>query len=72
MTKRLQQAIDKARLLPARRQDEIAEIVAQMADQGGDDPLTADQWAEVRRRRKLPRRYASDAEVKAVFRNRRG
>ncbi len=69
MTKLLEKAIEKARLLPADRQDVAAEallaVVAQSA--AGAPKLSDEQAAEVRRRLR-DRRYASDEEVAAFFR----
>jgi len=68
MTKRLREAIKHIEELPEARQDEIAEMLLDLA---GRDRSTADltdeQWAEITRRMAEPREYASDAEVEALF-----
>jgi|TARA_B100000315_G_C14487735_1_gene545995 hypothetical protein len=69
MTKLLEQAIEKARLLPTDRQDEAARILLTVVEQSGPDApqLTDEQVVEVRRRR-ADRNYASDEDVAAFFR----
>ncbi len=72
VTKRLAQAISQLRSLPEARQNEIAEILLDIAK--GDLSqlsLTQEQWAEIRRRMEEPRRYASDAEVEEFLRERK-
>ncbi len=68
MTKRLNEAVKRVEALPDSRQDEIADLLNELA--AGDAvqvALSEDQWAEIRRRMKEPRDYASDAEVEAYF-----
>ncbi len=71
MTKLLEEAIGKARLLPADRQDEAAEILLTVVAQNEPDaPKLTDEQAEEVRRRLGDRQYASDEEVSAFFRQR--
>ncbi|MDA0241007.1 MAG: hypothetical protein O3A84_13410 [Proteobacteria bacterium] len=69
MTKLLDEAIKKARMLSAEQQDRAAEILLTIVAQGETDypGLTESQIAEIRHRRDDPR-FASDEEVVAVFR----
>ncbi|MDA1091062.1 MAG: hypothetical protein O3A85_12215 [Proteobacteria bacterium] len=69
MTKLLEEAIEKARLLPADRQNDAAEILLTVVEQSGANALrlTKEQAAEVRSRLG-DRQYASDEEVAAFFR----
>ncbi|MBF0379679.1 MAG: hypothetical protein HQL69_01595 [Magnetococcales bacterium] len=68
MTDLLEQAIEKVRLLPANRQDEVAHILLSVVEQDAQDAprLTNEQVEEVSRRLK-DRQYASDEEVTAFF-----
>jgi len=68
MTKLLEEAIEKVRLLPANRQNDAAEILLTVVEQSGVKvpSLTEEQAAEVRSRLGNPQ-YASDEEVAAFF-----
>jgi hypothetical protein len=69
MTKRLRDPIKRVEELPEARQDEIADLLLDLA--GRDDAkatLSDEQWAEISRRMAEPREYASEAEVEAFFR----
>ncbi len=69
MTKRLKEAMKRVEALPEARQDEIAELLLDLAGRDSAPAiLTEGQWAEIRRRMSEPREYASDAEVEAFFR----
>jgi putative addiction module component (TIGR02574 family) len=72
MTKLLEQAIERARELPAEEQDALAEaLFAYIANDDQPYRLTADQAEEVRRRQTDLRhgktRLATDEEVEAVW-----
>lgn len=68
MTKRLREALKCIEALPEARQDEIAEMLLDLAGRdAASAALSGDQWAEIRRRMCEPREYASDAEVEAYF-----
>ena len=68
MTKRLKEAVARVEALPDARQDEIADLLNELAARDATQAtLSDDQWAEIRRRMKEPREYASDAEVEAYF-----
>ncbi|MBT3557279.1 MAG: hypothetical protein HOC63_12220 [Rhodospirillales bacterium] len=68
MTKLLEQAIEKARLLPVERQDEAAQVLLSIVEQSEPDApqLNDEQIAEVKRRRES-RNYATEEEVAAFF-----
>ncbi len=69
MTELLEKAIEKARLLPASRQDEAAKILLAVVEQDGpDSPRLSDEQAGEVRRRLGKRAYASDEEVAQFFR----
>lgn len=70
MTKLLEQAIEKARLLPTDRQDEAAKILLSVVEhcESNSPRLTDEQAAEVSRRRGA-RNYATEEEVTAFFRH---
>lgn len=69
MTKRLKEAMKRVQALPEARQDEIADMLLDLAGRdGAPATLSETQWAEIRRRMSAPREYASDAEVEAFFR----
>ena len=69
MTKLLEEAIGKARLLSADRQDEAAKILlAVVAQNEPNAPKLTDEQAEEVRCRLGDRKYASDEEVSAFFR----
>jgi hypothetical protein len=71
MTKLLDQALDAARNLPPKVQDEIAHIVLRLA--GADDqppvPLTAEEQAAVAASKAAAGRgeFATDEQVRAVW-----
>lgn len=69
MTRRLQEAIKRVQELPEPRQDEIADMLLDLAgrDRTGAT-LSEEQWAEIRRRLAEPRDYAPDADVDAFLR----
>jgi hypothetical protein len=68
MTRRLQEAIKRVQELPEPRQDEIADMLLDLAGRDrADSMLSEAQWTEIRRRLSEPREYASDAEVEAFF-----
>ncbi len=68
MTKRLKEAVKRVEALPDSRQDEIADLLNELASRDSAQIALSDaQWAEIRSRMKEPRDYASDAEVEAYF-----
>jgi len=71
MTKLLEDAIEKARRLPADRRDIAAECLLSVVAQCDNDAprLSDDQAGEVRRRLG-DRRHATDEEVAAFFNSR--
>ena len=69
MTKLLQNAFTAANALPEDRQDEIGEIVLAAIEQEHSPlRLSRQQMAEVKKRRRRPDDFATDAEVDAFFR----
>ncbi|MDX2264007.1 MAG: hypothetical protein NW215_03440 [Hyphomicrobiales bacterium] len=69
MTKLLNKAFETMSALPEARQDEVAQMLIDLAQQEQSDlTLSEDQKAEVRRRLSSPADYASDAEAEAFFR----
>jgi hypothetical protein len=70
MTKLLEEAIEKARLLPASRQDDAAQVLLSVVEQEAPDApqLSDEQVEEVHRRINDPC-YATDEEVTAFFRH---
>ena len=68
MTKLLEQAIAKLRTLPPERQDEAAELLMAVVDQGPEGlQLTAAQVAEVERRLRQPGETQSHESVRELF-----
>ena len=68
MTDRLDEAIAEIRRLPAKRQDEAAEMLLEIAAQDASDlRLSPDQLADLEQRLAEPPDYASDDEVEAFF-----
>jgi hypothetical protein len=68
MTKRLREALKRVEELPEERQNEIADLLLDLAGRdAATDDLSDEQWAEIGRRMAEPREYASDAEVAAFF-----
>jgi hypothetical protein len=68
MTKLLDHAIARLRELPSERQDEAAELLLNMIDEGIDVPrLTDEQVAEVVRRLREPPEYVDHSDVRAFF-----
>ena len=68
MTKLLDKAIEAVRKLPAKRQDEAADMLLFLAAQENSDlGLSADQEAEVKRRLESEPRYLSDSQVGALY-----
>lgn len=71
MTKRLEQAIEKLRELPAERQDDAAELLLSILEHEPDSiQLSDDQVAEVEHRLREPTRLVPHSEVEAFFRKR--
>lgn len=69
MTKILERAYEKARALPADRQDEVGEILLNLVEQDESDlRLTSEQEAEVRRRLANPEPLMPEEEMKDFFR----
>ena len=68
MTERLEEAIAKVRKLPRDRQDEAAELLLSVVEEGpATFRLTAEQIAEVERRLAKPSQYVPHGEVRASF-----
>jgi hypothetical protein len=68
MNKRLDAALTRVRALPDAQQTEIADLLLDVLDQGNlDIQFTPEQIAEIERGLADCERYASDAEVQAVF-----
>ena len=66
MSERLDEAIAKVRKLPRDRQDEAAELLLSVVEEGSDTfRLTPEQVAEVERRLDQPPQYATHEEVRA-------
>jgi len=68
MNERLNEAIARVRALPDERQIEAAELLFEFLDNQSEVRLTADQIAEIERRLSDDEPYATDDEVRAVFR----
>ena len=70
MSKLFEQAVERVRRLPARQQDEAAELLLSIIEHDSDQvQLSADQSEEVARRlRDSPLTYATDDEVEALYR----
>jgi hypothetical protein len=59
----------RVQALPDERQVEAAALLLEFLDQGQDDPdLTSEQIAEIERRLSDDEPYATDDEVRAVYR----
>lgn len=73
MTKLLNKAFETMSELPTARQDEVARMLIDLAQQEQSDlTLSEEQLAEVRRRMSSPPDYAGDADVEAFFRRMAG
>jgi hypothetical protein len=69
MNKQLSDVIMRVQALPDERQVEAAALLLEFLDQGQDDPdLTSEQIAEIERRLSDDEPYATDDEVRAVYR----
>lgn len=69
MSKLLEQAVERLRALPDRRQDQIGQWLLDMAEQDESDVyLTSEQVAEGKRRMKRAEPPLSKAEEAAFFR----
>lgn len=67
MTK-LDLVLERIRKLPRERQDALATEMEFWLDfDGGEDPLSPEQWAEMERRSAGPDDFASESEVDAFF-----
>ena len=68
MTDRLEEAIAKVRKLPRERQDEAAELLLSVVEEGSDTfRLTPEADCEVERRLAEPSQYVPHGEVRASF-----
>ena len=70
MTKLLERAIQSVKSLSSAQQDEIAELMLQLAGEEGDvAPLTTEERAAIERSRAAAARgeFATEAEVQAVW-----
>ncbi len=71
MTKLLEQAIAKLKILSPDRQDEAAELLLSVVERDNRSlELTDDQAAEVQRRLAEPADHATHADVRAFFQTR--
>jgi hypothetical protein len=71
MTKLLNKAFETLSAMPHDRQDEVARMLLDLAEQDRSHlTLTDEQQAEVEARLKAPADYASDEDVEAFFRKR--
>jgi len=71
MTKRLDHAISKIRELSKERQDEAADVLLSMVEQGTESIQPSDeQMAEVQRRLDRPSNRTSHADVRRFFHQR--
>jgi hypothetical protein len=69
MNKQLSDVIMRVQALPDERQIEAAALLLEYLDQGQHDPdLTSEQIAEIERRLSDDEPYATDDEVRAVYR----
>lgn len=69
MTKLLERAFEKAKALPANRQDEVGEMLLDLVEQDKSGlRLSANREAEVRRRLSSPEPLVPAGEMKAFFR----
>ena len=68
MNERLNEAIARVQALPDERQIEAAELLFEFLDNQSEVRLTANQIAEIERRLSDDEPYATDDEVRAVFR----
>jgi hypothetical protein len=68
MTRLLEKAIAEIRRLPDDRQDEVAEILLEIAAHGpGDYELSPEQLADLEERLAGPPDYATEEETAALF-----
>lgn len=69
MTEILEIAIEKAKVLSSRRQDDVGKMVLAMIEQDSSQlALSAEQQAEVRRRLDAPINLVPEVEMNAFFR----
>lgn len=68
MTKALETAFEKLRRLPAERQDEIAEMLLDMAERPAGSTWLTDEQADEVRRSMRERDFLSEQEVEALYR----
>ena len=69
MTEILEIAIEKAKVLSSRRQDDVSKMVLAMIEQDSSQlALSAEQQAEVRRRLDAPIDLVPEDEMNAFFR----
>jgi len=68
MNERLNEAIARVQALPDERQIEAAELLFEFLDNQSEVRLTANQIAEIERRLSDDEPYATDDEVRAIFR----
>jgi len=68
MNERLNEAIARVQALPDDRQIEAAELLFEFLDNQSEVRLTANQIAEIERRLSDDEPYATDDEVRAIFR----
>ena len=68
----LNATIARLRSLSEAEQDALAAQIDLMLDQGGDDLLTPEQWAEIEVRLDTPEGFTPHEEVVRAFRDRFG
>lgn len=66
----LDATIARLRALPKREQEALAAQIDLMLDQGGEDLLTPEQWAEIEARLDSSEGFTPHADVARDFRNR--
>lgn len=66
----LDAAIARLRALPKQQQEAFAAQINQMLDEGADDLLTPEQWAEIEARLDRAETFTPHEEVVRAFRDR--
>lgn len=65
----LDATIARLRALPRQQQDAVAAQIDLLLDEGAEDLLTAEQWAEIEARLDQPGSFTSHEEVVRSFRD---
>lgn len=69
---KLEDTIERLRALPADAQDGVAAQIDLLLDQGDEDLLSAEQWAEIEARLDQAEGFTPHADVVKAFRDRLG